>query len=186
MWLRCVGVLWCVFVLVWVVAAFTAQKTVKKEAALSRLRYILIAASAGVVLHPRVLRVPSLDVPWAEGDAWGAIGVALTAAGIGFAFWARYTLGKNWSGNVTIKADHELVQRGPYALSRHPIYTGALVAMTGSVIAAGTPRVALALPFAFAAFFYKLRIEERFMSAHFGQAYVDYTRRVKRLVPFVW
>jgi protein-S-isoprenylcysteine O-methyltransferase Ste14 len=186
MWLLCVAALWCLFVVVWVVAAFTARKTVKKEPLLSRLRYVLIAASAGVVLQPDVLRVPALDVRWLQGDAWGAVAVLLTAAGIAFAFWARFTLGKNWSGTVTIKKDHELVQTGPYALSRHPIYTGALVALAGSALAVGTLRIALALPFALAAFLFKMRIEERFMSEHFGKAYAEYAGRVKRLVPFVW
>jgi len=186
MWVRCVGGLWVMFVTVWVIAAFTARKTVKKEPSLSRLRYLLIAASGAVLLQPGILRVPSLDVHFAEGDVWGAVGVALTAGGIAFAFWARYTLGKNWSGTVTIKEDHELVQKGPYALSRHPIYTGALVALTGSALTIGTPRIMLALPFALFAFIRKSSVEERFMSEHFGQAYTDYTKRVKRLVPFVW
>ncbi len=182
----CVFGLWGLFVTVWVVSAFFARKTVKKESPFSRLRYGLIAGCAGVILQPGVLRVSALDVHYTDGDVGGALAVALTAMGIGFAFWARYTLGKNWSGTVTIKKDHELVQKGPYALSRHPIYTGALTALTGTALSVGTPRVLLALPFALGAFLFKMRIEEKFMSEHFGATYADYTRRVKRLVPFVW
>ncbi len=58
-------------------------------------------------------------------------GLTLTFAGCVFAIWARLTLGSNWSGRATVKADHELVTDGPYAVARHPIYTGLLLAVSG-------------------------------------------------------
>jgi protein-S-isoprenylcysteine O-methyltransferase Ste14 len=54
-----------------------------------------------------------------------------------FSVWARVHIGRNWSGVVTIKEGHELVDTGPYALVRHPIYTGLLVAFIGSAFARG-------------------------------------------------
>ncbi len=83
--------LWGLFVLVWVVSAFFAQKTVKKESAFSRLRYGLIAGCAGVVLQPGLLRLPALDVHYTDSDAGGALAVALIAMGIGFAFGSAYS-----------------------------------------------------------------------------------------------
>jgi protein-S-isoprenylcysteine O-methyltransferase Ste14 len=65
------------------------------------------------------------------------IGVLLTAAGLGFAIWARVHLGGNWSAEVTVKHDHELIGSGPYALARHPIYTGLLLAFVGTAIVVG-------------------------------------------------
>ena len=54
----------------------------------------------------------------------GSVAVALTALGFALTLWARYILGSNWSGNVTIKVGHELIRSGPYRFVRHPIYTG--------------------------------------------------------------
>ena len=59
----------------------------------------------------------------------------MVAAGIAFAVWARHYLGRNWSGTVTVKQDHELIRSGPYRLVRHPIYTGLLLAILGTAVA---------------------------------------------------
>jgi protein-S-isoprenylcysteine O-methyltransferase Ste14 len=66
-------------------------------------------------------------------------------------------LGRNWSGTVTIKQDHELIASGPYALVRHPIYTGLLLALVGSAMARGELRGAIAVLVAWAALWRKLR-----------------------------
>jgi protein-S-isoprenylcysteine O-methyltransferase Ste14 len=66
----------------------------------------------------------------ADWVAW--LGLAVTMGGCAFAIWARATLGSNWSSLVTVKQDHELILRGPYAVVRHPIYSGVLLALTGS------------------------------------------------------
>ena len=78
--------------------------------------------------------------------AWRFIPVGLGAAlagsvlsllGVGFAIWARLTLGANWSGIVTIKEEHQLIRHGPHALVRHPIYAGLLLALLGTALAIG-------------------------------------------------
>ena len=91
------------------------------------------------------------------------LGVAAVAAGLAFTVWARICLGRNWSGTVTLKQDHELVRTGPYRFVRHPIYTGLLVAIAGSAVVRGEWRAALALVIAFAALWRKLRLEERWL-----------------------
>src|SRR5215467_12702020 len=78
-------------------------------------------------------------VTWLLAAWWIArVGVALTAIGLGFTVWARVQLGRFWSGTVTLKEGHELVRTGPYAVTRHPIYTGLLLALIGSAMARGT------------------------------------------------
>lgn len=113
------------------------------------------------------------------------IGTAAVALGIGFACWARYVLGRNWSSVVQVKQDHELIQRGPYAFVRHPIYTGLLLAFFGTAIAIGEWRGLVCVVIVFASFWFKLRLEERWMRESFGPVYEAYMHRVKALIPGV-
>ena len=102
-----------------------------------------------------------------------------------FAIWARNVLGRNWSGIVTLKQDHELIRTGPYRYVRHPIYTGLLIAFAGSAIARGEWRGLLALAIAFVALWRKLKLEEQWMIETFGDAYRRYRDEVRALIPFV-
>jgi protein-S-isoprenylcysteine O-methyltransferase Ste14 len=120
-------------------------------------------------------------VPWTE--ALFVIGASLLVAGLSFAVWARVHLGQYWSGNVTLKPGHRLIRSGPYALVRHPIYTGILLAMLGTALALDQFRGVLALVIATQAFVRKLRIEEHWLTEELGSEYVQYRREVKALVP---
>jgi protein-S-isoprenylcysteine O-methyltransferase Ste14 len=140
---------------------------------------LLIALGQGVG-HPWLYRHVPSAAAWAPPLGW-----LLVLPGLGFACWARHTLGRNWSGAVQLKQDHELIMAGPYRWVRHPIYTGILLAMLGTILAAGSWLGLLALALVGGGFWYKLRHEERWMREQFGTAYVDYMRRVKALVPGV-
>ena len=94
-------------------------------------------------------------------------------------------LGRNWSGIVTVKQDHELVRSGPYRWVRHPIYTGLLIAFVGTAISRGEWRGVLAVLIVFAALWRKLQLEERWMIETFGDAYLRYRAEVRALIPFV-
>jgi protein-S-isoprenylcysteine O-methyltransferase Ste14 len=120
--------------------------------------------------------------PWSPWQFW--VAAIITAAGMLFTVWARIHIGRNWSGVVTIKEGHELIDTGPYALVRHPIYTGLLVAIFGSALARGEWRGVLAVLIAWAALWRKLRLEERWMIERFGEQYEAYRRRVPALIPF--
>ena len=110
------------------------------------------------------------------------LAIVLAALGLGFTVWARVYLGRNWSGSVTQKEGHELVRSGPYAYVRHPIYTGLLVALAGSAVAAGELRGVLGVLIVLAAFVHKLRIEEGYMRELFPGT--NATRGGSALVPF--
>jgi protein-S-isoprenylcysteine O-methyltransferase Ste14 len=84
---------------------------------------------------------------------------------------------------VTIKEGHELITGGPYAVVRHPIYTGLLVALTGTAMAIGELRALLAVAIASFAFWRKLLLEEQWMREQFGEQYQAYCRRVSALLP---
>lgn len=179
------AVLWLGWVAYWAASASRVKVTARSESWQSRLAYSLPlwVAAALLVSHrwPAVLEARFLPAD----DATALIGLALTAAGLGFAIWARRHLGENWSAEVTVKHDHELVRSGPYAWSRHPIYTGLSLALLGTAFAIGEWRALFALVVAVASFWYKLRIEERVMRETFGAAYDEYRREVKALVPFI-
>lgn len=113
------------------------------------------------------------------------IGAMVAAGGLLFSVWARRHLGKNWSQAVTVKEDHELITSGPYALVRHPIYSGLLLGFIGSAVARGEWRGLLAVALVFSALWFKLRLEEEWMRTQFGEPYEAYSRRVAELVPFV-
>jgi protein-S-isoprenylcysteine O-methyltransferase Ste14 len=111
--------------------------------------------------------------------------VALTALGIGFTVWARVHIGRNWSARVVIKEQHELVRSGPYALVRHPIYTGLLLAIAGTALVTGEWRGVLALALATVGFFVKAKREENILSREFGEDFELYRQQTGMLLPKV-
>jgi Phospholipid methyltransferase len=92
---------------------------------------------------------------------------------------------KQLDQEVTVKQGHELMTSGPYALVRHPIYTGLLLAFLGSAVARGEWRGLLAVALVFGMLWSKLRLEEKWMGAQFGESYEAYSRRVSALVPYI-
>jgi protein-S-isoprenylcysteine O-methyltransferase Ste14 len=161
------------------------NKVVRREGLYSAVLVRLVLTSGYVILFvplPGILGCPVLP-GW---SGWGPLGLALCLLGQFFSIWARRVLGTNWSSTVTLKEHHQLLDRGPYALSRHPIYTGILTSSLGASLALGTAGGALGLLLTILGFHYKLRIEERFMQAQFGDAYERYSLKVKKLLPFVY
>jgi protein-S-isoprenylcysteine O-methyltransferase Ste14 len=105
---------------------------------------------------------------------------------VAFAIWARFYLGRNWSGTVTVKQDHKLIRTGPYAVVRHPIYAGFGLAILGTAIAIGEVRGLAATVTALIGMALKSRLEEEFMTEQFGAEYVQYKKDVKAMIPFIW
>jgi protein-S-isoprenylcysteine O-methyltransferase Ste14 len=118
-----------------------------------------------------------------ETDTLAVAGFLLTLAGALFAAWARLTLGANWSGRPSVKAGHELVINGPYALVRHPIYTGLLLAAAGTALAVDKWRALLGFVILLVVFALKMGKEERLMMQTFPDSYPGYRQRVKALLP---
>lgn len=118
-----------------------------------------------------------------ENRSITATGLALTMAGCLFAIWARLILGSNWSGTAKVKRGHELIVKGPYRFVRHPIYTGIITACIGTTLAIGEWRCIMGLIVVFLGLVLKMTQEERLMIATFPQAYPQYRRRVKALIP---
>jgi len=114
--------------------------------------------------------------------AWGLFGA--TIGGFGFCWWARLHLGRLWSGLVTLKDGHHIVDTGPYGLVRHPIYSGVMVSAVMTALMKSSPAALIGAAMIIVGFALTARIEERFLRAQLGAgAYDDYSRRVGMLVP---
>ena len=181
---------WAIFMIVWLIAAFFTKRTVERSASFTRIIWIAavfallaLAGRGGGHLWQRLPQ--GLDFTWVYTANVGLTADAITIVGLLITLWARYTLGSNWSGNVTFKENHELITSGPYALARHPIYTGILMMLLGTVIISGHAFGFALLAVGTLMLWLKSLDEERMMIKHFPDAYPPYKKRVRALIPFV-
>ena len=115
----------------------------------------------------------------------GWILFAVAALGFAFCWWARVHIGRLWSSSVTRKKDHRVIDSGPYALVRHPIYTGLLVATFATALLRGNVASFAGALLMFLGLYTKGKTEEGFLSSELGpEAYGSYARRTPMLIPF--
>ena len=114
-------------------------------------------------------------------------GLAVFVAGVGLRWYSMFYLGRLFTFDVAVAADHQVVDTGPYRLVRHPAYTGSLLSFVGLGVYAGNALAlpVLLLPMAFA-FARRIRVEEAALTSALGSRYADYAARTRRLVPFVY
>ena len=179
-----IGFCFLVFAGFWMVTAFSTKRTVRSR---GWWRVTFFAILAGYF----AARLGFMNAPWMRGVLWprtlatGLLADALALAGLVVMLWARVTIGRNWSAGVVLKEQHELVTRGPYRWVRHPIYSGLLLMALGLAIWRGQYSGFWGLLVFVILFWIKARAEERLMIEHFGDAYRDYRRRVKALIPYL-
>jgi len=179
-----IDALWLLFGVYWLVSALKRKKTKQRESILQRFGYTLPLAVGFYLLYepqPLYLWLKSRFLPVGSVVEW--LGVLLTAAGIAVAFWARWHLGTNWSGVVTLKEGHELIRTGPYRSIRHPIYTGILLALLGTAVAFGEVRALLAVVIVWMSFYIKARREESFLSQEFGPGFAEHKQHTGMFLP---
>jgi hypothetical protein len=103
----------------------------------------------------------------------------VAALGLTFTWWARFYLGRLWSSSVTRKADHHVVDTGPYAIVRHPIYTGIIAALYATALLKASPLGIAGVILMTYGFWLTAKLEERFLSEQLGvEAYGAYRRKV--------
>ena len=146
---------------------------------------------------PLIVAIALLGPGDRYGDSWlhrqvlphttvvHSIGLLLCITGAALAIWSRAILGANWSAQVQIKQGHELIQRGPYALVRHPIYTGLILLFAGTAVTIGEWRGMVAVVIVIVSFWRKYLLEEKLLAQEFGQAYLDYRKRTYPLFPLL-
>jgi protein-S-isoprenylcysteine O-methyltransferase Ste14 len=176
--------LWITWGISWLLAALWTNRTEARVARADVVRY-----RVPMIVGTLLMAVPARGTEgalrlWHVGwiSAWTC--VAATALGIAFAWWARLHLGRLWSGLVTRKTDHRVVDSGPYAIVRHPIYTGLLFSLFATAAIKGTLPGVVGFGFLLTAFWLKARLEESWLSRELDVgAYAAYRRRVPMLIP---
>lgn len=181
LFIACCWITWLVY---WLAMAFATKRTVERGG-LVGYRLVTIALVLGCIAAGRLLHVSSHTRLWQTTLALGIVSDCIVAAGAAFTVWARITLGRNWSAEVTFKQDHELIESGPYALARHPIYTGLIAMALGTAIAYGRAFGFVLLLGLCGGLWWKAREEEQIMGRHFPDAYAAYRARVRAIIPFV-
>jgi serine phosphatase RsbU (regulator of sigma subunit)/protein-S-isoprenylcysteine O-methyltransferase Ste14 len=171
---------WIVLIIYWTAASLFVRKTMSSESTLQRLQhsvpmtlglYLILSRHGYFFLYGEVY-----DTHWRNWIVYP--GLLLSAAGFAVAVWARIYIGRYWSGNITLKEGHKVIDTGPYRFVRHPIYTGWLMAAVGSAITAGTVDGFGGVILLTLAFVLKLHREERLLCAELGDAYRKYMERV--------
>jgi protein-S-isoprenylcysteine O-methyltransferase Ste14 len=172
---------WVAFWVYWLVSARHVKASASRWRSFLGVRLVLAVIVVGYVALTRGHRVSlPTSSPWLIGA-----GLALCAAGLALAVWARVYLGSNWGMPMARKEQPDLVETGPYRTIRHPIYTGILLGLVGSALATSLfGLIAVAVIGGF--FIYSARREERYMTGLFPDAYPAYKHSTKMLVPFVF
>ncbi len=180
-----VGAIWAAWALSWLIAAVWSKRTQGRPGIGSEVPYRVVTVIGALLLFNggrlgagTGLWRPPLPIQWTL--------VALTGAGFAFCWLARIQLGSLWSGSVTRKEGHRIVDTGPYALVRHPIYTGLIVASAATAALSGTWTSIFGFGLLTLGFWIKARLEETFLRAELGpQGYDAYARRTRMLLPFL-
>jgi len=176
--------LWIGLAVSWLVAAVWSAGTEKRAGLRAEMLYrVVLLIGAAIFSIPAHGSVGPLRL-WrvTYNEAWVCVGII--ALGFAFTWWARIHLGSLWSGHITRKTGHRVIDTGPYGVVRHPIYTGILIGVFATAAAKGTV-VGLAAALIIAlGLWLKARLEERWLRQELGlEAYDVYCRRVPMLLP---
>ncbi|HEY3777057.1 MAG TPA: isoprenylcysteine carboxylmethyltransferase family protein [Rhizomicrobium sp.] len=178
--------LWIVWAISWLAMAFWSERTAKRPNFGAELPYRIVTLVGALLLFGFVRR--SYREPlglWSLAPGWNWVLFALCALGFLFTWWARIHLGRLWSGWITRKEGHRIVDSGPYGIVRHPIYTGLIASALATAVTKGTSVALAGAAIMTLGFWIKARLEERFLSEQLGaDAYAAYRRRVPMLLPF--
>lgn len=176
--------IWMAWCILWLLLAAWSKPSKRREFPWQRLEHVIPLVIGFMFIYNRNFAWGRLSTRLVSDNfAVAFIGLSLTAGGLLFAVWARIALGGNWSGTVTIKSGHNLIRRGPYRWIRHPIYTGLLASLVGTVTLQGEVRSFLGFAIILFALYRKARREERFLSEEFGEEFAEHTKHTGMFLP---
>lgn len=180
------GLAWGVWSLSWGLASFWSARTVassKAPGAYGTRAGLGIGAVVALLggIHPWPLPAPL----WTVDNAAVTVLAVLLFSGFALCWWARLYLGALWSSDIVRKEGHRVVDAGPYALVRHPIYAGLMLSAAAVALAVATPLTFAGVALFIVSIWRRAALEEAFLRRELGPAYDDYRRRVPMLVPFL-
>jgi protein-S-isoprenylcysteine O-methyltransferase Ste14 len=179
-----VTTLWTAWLLYWAVSAWGVRRNERGESAGQRLLTTLVLVAGGYLIFAPSSHLGSLNRRFVPADpAIKTLAMVLIVAGLGISIWARRHIGQFWSGRVMLKENHQLIQSGPYARVRHPIYSGLLLAMMGTALFVGELHAVLGVLVFFAGHWWKALREEALLAGQFGATYEEYRGRTGSLFP---
>jgi len=176
--------IWFVWCIVWLIMAAWSKPSKRREFPWQRLEHVIPMILGFFLVYNHNAAWSFLArriVP--ENSVFSIGGLLATLGGLLFAVWARIALGANWSGTVTIKSGHDLIRSGPYKWIRHPIYTGLLVSVVGTVLLEGEVRAFLGFLMVLLALYRKAKREERFLSEEFGDGFAEHAKHTGMFLP---
>lgn len=181
-----IAVLWAALLAYWLISSFNAKRNVGGNLGWLAWRVLFVVAFLLATHLPGFTRLGKRHLLASTGTPLiGGLGVLLCVVGVALAIWARVHLGRNWGMPMSVKEQPELITSGPYSRIRHPIYTGFLLAMLGTVFIVGKWWF-LVLAWFGPYFIYSAIKEEKLMIQQFPTQYPDYILRTKMLVPFLF
>ena len=164
------GFVWLAWLVSWFAAAAWSDRTLEHPAPQRELLYRLLAIAGAFLLFGMYPHRFLMDIPlWRRQRGIGWIIVAVAVVGFLFSWWARIFLGTLWSSAVTRKTNHQIVDTGPYALVRHPIYTGLITATLATAVLRGTATAFLGATVMTVSWYVKARLEEDFLREQLGR-----------------
>lgn len=182
-----VRLLWLAWWISWLLAAFWRDRAATRPSRWKQIDYRLLAIAGYILLFGAYRHQRSSElILWRLPAPLAWLMVSISVAGFALTWWARIHLGRLWSSSVTRKADHHVVDTGPYGFVRHPIYTGIIIAAAATAALRGTAVSWAGFAIMTLGWYVKARLEERFLRDELGaDAYGAYALRVPMLVPFL-
>lgn len=176
--------IWALWFAYWIARSGGTEKTGQRESYSSRRVHLILAGLPYLLIALPLTHTPFFGLRFLPSRrTFFCAGLAILVLGLSFTVWARYHLGQYWSGTIALKEGHRLIRTGPYAIVRHPIYTGVVLGMIGTAVAQGEARSILAVVLLVGSYLRKIRIEEAWLVHQFGDEYRTYQKEVKALIP---
>ena len=152
-----------------------------------KLSILLILIASSISVFSSVIEWAYFTPDKSQINSVTVIGFIFLLIGICFRVWSINVLGKNFTATVKITREHELIKTGPYKLIRHPSYLGAFVAIIGCpVFLNNTYTIFISCIAMIIAYYFRINVEEKTLSNHFGKYYEDYKKDTYRLLPLIW
>ena len=182
--------LWGIFWAYWFLSGIYTRSKNKVEINQDSKRFQLMhycLMVVGLALLGIPFETPILGTQWIPSSGWITItGLLVQLVSMGFAVWARFILGRNWSSAIQKVEGQQVIKSGPYRYIRNPIYSGMLLGFISTAFINGSIAGLIGLALILTSFLIKIHKEQAFLVREFGDEYREYMRHSWALIPFIY